>query len=357
MPPPAEDPGGGAAPRLFDHHVHADGRNADDYELMALSGVDTVLIPCSASNELRPCGASHDARFERLLATETRRAAQFGVRAWIALSVHAADMAELPGALAGVERLEARLADPRVLAVGELSVRRHTDDEVTLLHRQLALAEAHDRPVMVELPPGPDDFERMVAVLRRAFAAGLVDPARVALMDVAPRMLPTAAALGVGGLGIAVSPAGDRLFQVRTKTDHRQLLDLLERHGPDRLMLNSGAHFGSSDPMALARTVLRLRLAGVAPPVVARLARGNAAAFFRLPAGPVPGAAPGPPAGADAARSRGGGSDRDRRPDHDRCRCGGARGGDDHGRRAGATATTAPPPATPIPTPAPARQE
>ncbi|MFX4291778.1 deoxyribonuclease [Streptomyces bohaiensis] len=299
MPPPAEDQ---AAPRLFDHHVHADGRNADDYELMALSGVDTVLVPCSASNELRPCGASHDARFERLLATETRRAAHFGVRAWVALSVHAADMADLPGALAGVDRLAARLADPRVLAVGELSIRRFTDDEVTLFHRQLALAAAHDLPVMVELPPSTGDFDRMVAVLRRAFAAGAVDPARVALMDVAPHMLPVAAALGVGGLGVAVSPVGDRLFQVRSKTDHRQLLALLADHGPDRLMLNSGAHFGSADPLALARTVLRLRLAGVAPPVLARIARQNAAAFFRLPPGAVPGAAPDPPG---AARPRG----------------------------------------------------
>ncbi|NJP67811.1 deoxyribonuclease [Streptomyces spiramenti] len=284
---------GGTGPRIFDHHVHSDGRDADDYELMALSGVDTVLIPCSASNELRHCGASHDARFERLLATETRRAAHFGVRAWVALSVHAADMAGLPGALAGVERLAARLDDPRVLAVGELSIRRFTDDELTLFERQLALAAAREKPVLVELPPSLPDFHRMVAVLRRTFDAGVVDPARVALMDVAPRMLSTAAGLGVGGLGIAVSPAGDRMFQVRSKTDHRQLLDLLEAHGPDRLMLNSGAHFGSADPMGLARTVLRLRLAGVAPPVLARLARENAAAFFRLPADP----APGPPAG------------------------------------------------------------
>ncbi|WP_055490835.1 hypothetical protein [Streptomyces sp. TP-A0356] len=289
---PPEGAIGSPNPRLFDHHIHADGRNADDYELMALSGVDTVLIPCSSSNEPRPCGASHDARFERLLTTETRRAAHYGVRAWIGLSVHAADMADLTSAMDGIDRLAARLDDPRVLALGELSIRRFTDDELTVFGKQLELATAADKPVMVELPPWMPEFHRMVEVLRRGFDDGLVDPARVALMDVAPEMLPVAAGLGCGGLGIAVSPASDRLFQVRRKADHHQILAVLEEFGPDRLMLNSGFHFGSADPLGLSKTVLRLRLSGVEPEVLDRIARKNAAAFFRIPTEPYEAAVP-----------------------------------------------------------------
>ncbi|MCN9244621.1 TatD family hydrolase [Streptomyces sp. RY43-2] len=284
--------------RVFDHHIHADGRNADDYELMALSGVDTVLIPCSASNETRPCGASYEARFERLLTTETRRAAHYGVRVWLGLSVHAADMADLASAMDGVDRLAARLDDPRVLALGELSIRRFSEAELTVFAKQLELATALGKPVMVELPPGMPEFHRMMEVLRQAIDDGLVDPARVALMDVAPPMLPVAAGLGCGGLGIAVSPASDRLFQVRLKTDHHQLLSLLDEFGPDRLMLNSGFHFGSADPLGLAKTVLRLRLAGVDPGLLDRVARENAAEFFRLPTAPTAATAPTAPTAA-----------------------------------------------------------
>lgn len=284
---PPEQAIGTPGPRIFDHHIHADGRNADDYELMALSGIDTILIPCSTSNELRPSGASFQARFDRLVVTETERAAHYGVRAWVALSVHAADMVDLPSAMSGIEHLAARLADPRVLALGELSLRRFTPDEMTIFAEQLRLAGDVGKPVIIELPPRLPEFDRMVGVLRDVFDRGLTDPGMVALMDVAPDMMPAVAGLGCGALGLAVSPPSDRLFQVRDKLSHHQILTILEEYGPDRLMLNSGFHFGSADPLGLARTVLRLRLAGVDPDLLHGLSWGTAASFFGLDAGPA----------------------------------------------------------------------
>jgi hypothetical protein len=41
-------------------------------------------------------------------------------------------------------------------------------------------------------------------------------------------------------------------FNFREKLDHQKLM-VLERYGTDRLMLNSGFHFGSADPFGLAR--------------------------------------------------------------------------------------------------------
>lgn len=273
--------------RIFDHHIHADGRNADDYELMALSGIDTVLIPCSTSNETRASGASFEARFKRLAVTETRRAAHYGVSAWVALAVHAADIADLGSAMDGVERLAGWLDDPRVLAVGELSLRQFSQAELTVFGEQLRLAQRAGLPAVIELPPRMAGFDRMAAVLRDVLGRCEVDPARVALMDVLPGMLPYLAGLGFGGLGLAVSPAADRLFQVREKLDHQRILAVLEKYGPERLMLNSGFHFGSADPLGLSRTVLRLRLAGVDTATLRKIAWANAASFFRLEPDPA----------------------------------------------------------------------
>jgi len=282
FPPPPEEAIGCGNPRIFDHHIHSDGRSADDYELMALSGIDTVLIPCSTSNERRPTGASFDARFDRLLRTETERAARYGVRAWVALSVHAADVVDLPSALAGIEHLAERLDDPAVLAIGELSIRRFTDDELMIFERQLRLAAAAGKPAMVELPPELPEFHLMVEVLRDLFARDVIDPARVAAMDVHPPMVASLTELGCGGLGLPVSPASDLLFAVRKKLNHREVRSLVDDVGPDRLMLNSGFHFGSADPLGLARTVLRLRLDGMDPDTLRGLARDTATAFFGL---------------------------------------------------------------------------
>ncbi|MFD0441573.1 hypothetical protein ACFQ10_01220 [Streptomyces indonesiensis] len=155
--PPA--PAAASAPArplpLFDHHIHSDMRNADDYELMAISGVLTALAPCSSSHEARTTGQAFAARFDRLLDAETGRAAAYGVDLYVGLSVHAADMTDLDSALAGVDELEKRLDHPRVKAIGEVSLRQLTREETAVLEAQLRLAARTGTPVMVETPPRP----------------------------------------------------------------------------------------------------------------------------------------------------------------------------------------------------------
>ncbi|MFJ3789641.1 deoxyribonuclease [Kitasatospora sp. NPDC090091] len=289
-PPPPLAPraldGTGLTP-LFDHHIHSDLRNADDYELMAVSGVLTALAPCSASLEARDTGSAFAARFERLAVAETSRAAAYGIDLHVALAVHAADMAGLSGALAGIEALEEYLDHPRVRALGELSLRSGGPDEVEVLERQLKLASARGVPVLVESPPALAPFREMLAPLAGAVERAGIDPASIALLDLDEQRIDLLAehpALrGLGGYGIAVAPRQDALFQVREKQSHREVLRLLERFGPERLMLNTGLHFGSADPLGLARTVHRLRLHGVPEQIVRALAHGNAAQFFAVP--------------------------------------------------------------------------
>lgn len=268
---------------LFDHHIHADGRNADDYELMAISGVTTVLVPCSATGERRPVAASFAARFDRLLEAEAARAARYGVDLYVGLAVHAADMAGLDGARGGIRELAARLDHPRVLAVGELALRSFGPDEEEILERQLAVAAEHGKPVMIETPPPPEAFARMVRVLDRLLDRGPLPRDRVALMDLDHAKLRLARELGVGAYGLPVSPPHDGLFRLREKLDARAVAEILAEHGPDRLMLNTGFHYGSADPLGLAKTVLRLRLAGVPDPTLRAVAYDNAAEFFGLP--------------------------------------------------------------------------
>ncbi|MGH3900184.1 MAG: hypothetical protein ACRDTA_18470 [Pseudonocardiaceae bacterium] len=274
MPPPL---------RLFDHHIHSDGRNADDYELMAISGVTSVLVPCSASNERRPSGESWAARFDRLLDTEVARAARYGIDLYVALAVHAADIVDLSSALGGIAELTSRLGGDRVLAVGELSLRRFDDVEIEAFRRQLHIAVEFGLPVMVETPPPMPEFAAMVDVLRGLLDRGGLDPSQLCLLDLDRDKVRLVTDLQVGAYGLPVSPALDGLFCIRRKLTHLEVIAILEEHGPDRLMLNTGFHFGSADPLGLAKTVHRLRLAGVSESILQAIGHDNAAGFFRLP--------------------------------------------------------------------------
>jgi hypothetical protein len=272
---------------LFDHHVHSDLRNADDYELMAVSGVTTALAPCSSTHERRSSGDAFAARFDRLTEVETGRAAAYGIDLYVGLAVHAADLADLPSALAGVAELEKRLGHPRVKAIGEVSLRHRTDGELAVLERQLVLAAVSGTPVMVETPPPLGDFTAMLTPLARAVERSGIAPGLIAVMDLDERklglLIEHGGFDGLGGYGIPVSPRHDALFAVREKATHRDVMRVLERHGPDRLMLNTGFHFGSADPLGLGKTVHRLRLGGVPEQTVRALVHGNAAEFFDIP--------------------------------------------------------------------------
>ncbi|MFJ2744553.1 TatD family hydrolase [Streptomyces sp. NPDC087440] len=272
---------------LFDHHIHSDLRNADDYELMAVSGITTALVPCSSSHERRTSGDAFAARFDRLIEVETRRAAAYGIDLYVGLAVHAADMSDLRSALEGVDELHKRLGHPRVKALGEVSLRHRTTDEVTVLERQLSLAAQTGTPVMVETPPPLEAFGAMLSPLARAIERSGVDVGRVAVMDLDEHklglVLDHGGFDGLGGYGLAVSPGADALFAVRQKVTHREVMSILDSRGPDRLMLNTGFHFGSADPLGLGKTVHRLRLGGVPEQTVRALAHGNAAEFFDIP--------------------------------------------------------------------------
>ncbi|MFE1191473.1 TatD family hydrolase [Streptomyces olivaceoviridis] len=272
---------------LFDHHIHSDLRNADDYELMAVSGVTSALAPCSSSHERRSSGDAFAARFERLIEVETARAAVYGIDLYVGLAVHAADMSDLRSALEGVDELHKRLGHPRVKALGEVSLRHRTSDEVTVLERQLRLAADTGTPVMVETPPPLEAFTAMLPLLAGAIERSGIDPGRVAVMDLDEHKLRLVHGHGgfdgLGGYGLPVSPRTDALFAVRQKVTHREVMRILDSRGPERLMLNTGFHFGSADPLGLGKTVHRLRLGGVPEQTVRALVHGNAAGFFDIP--------------------------------------------------------------------------
>jgi predicted metal-dependent TIM-barrel fold hydrolase len=267
---------------IFDHHCHPDLRSASDYELMALGGVETILAPCSSTGERRHDGRAYAERFDRLL-QERERATCFGIELLVALAVNAAEMDEHEAALAGLAEVEARLDRAEVVAIGELALRTFSAAEIDLFVRQLHLAEASGLPVLIEAPVPPADFARLLAILAPELDEGRCDRSRVAIVDLDAGKLRAAVPLRLGGYGIAVSPLCDGPFTIRRKLNENEVLAVVRELGEERLMLNSGLHYGNADPLCLPKCLLRMKLAGAPEKLLTALAYDNAWQFF-LPA-------------------------------------------------------------------------
>lgn len=245
---------------IFDHHVHSDSRNADDYEWMALGGTQTVMIPCTAG-EPHPGRKLYRARCDRLLRDEVGRAAAYGIDAYIALSIHPGDLVETPVDLDGLlEELRNHLDSSLVRAVGELSLRHDSELEREAFAIQLALAKERRLPVLLESPPDLDQYLAVLPTYLKLIQDSGIDPTLVSFMDMDANKWRPLSGSGFGPAGVAVSPASDALFSLRQKLTDRDVVDLLNEFSSDEFMLNTGFHYGSADPMGLARIAHRLQI-------------------------------------------------------------------------------------------------
>lgn len=265
---------------IYDHHIHMDARNANDYEWMALCGVQAMVAPCSFSGEKRCSGESFAARFSRLTQFERVRASHFGIRLHAALAVHAADIGSERGATEGLDVMARFLEEEKVVAVGELAFRSFNALEVDVFSNQLVLAKQHGMPVMVEAPQGINATRKLLKHLDKFLSKGLIEPQRVCVVDLNLAKFELLKPLRLGAYGFAVSPKVDGIFAVHEKLTPDQVKEVLAISEDQVVMLNSGLHFGFADPLCLPKTLMRLRLEGMDEELLANLAFNRAQRFF-----------------------------------------------------------------------------
>ncbi len=255
--------------RLFDPHIHMSSRTTDDYERMAAAGTRAVVEPAFWLGQPRTSVGSFADYFDSLIGWERFRAGQFGIRHSCALALNPKE-ANDPGLRDDVLALLPRyLAKDGVVAVGEVGYDSMTPAEDEAFEAQLALAAEHDLPVLVHTP-----HRDKVAGTRRTLdvvrAAGL-PPERV-LIDHGNEL--TTPLLAGTGCWMAFSVYPD------TKMDEARTVRLLQEHGIERMLVNSAADWGRSDPLKVASTAAAMLAAGFSPDDVDAVVWRNPVAFF-----------------------------------------------------------------------------
>ena len=234
--------------RLFDPHVHMYSRTTDDYERMALAGVEVVVEPSFWLGSARSHPATFGDYFRHLLEFEPKRAAQHGVQHFACVSMNPKEANDLDLAHQVIKVLDEFLDHPRCVALGEVGFDRITDAEDEVVRAQLALARRKGLPVQVHLPHfnKPLGLQRTLAAVK---AEG-VDPGMVLLDHNDEQTLGPALDAGLW-VGMSIYPV--------TKLSPERALRLVQRHGTERVMVHSAADWGPSDPLAVPRTVAHFR--------------------------------------------------------------------------------------------------
>ncbi len=255
--------------KLFDPHIHMTSRTTLDYEAMAHEGIVAVVEPSFWMGQPRTHVGSFEDYFASLLGWERFRASQFGIRHFCTLSLNPKE-ANIPRVAQGVIDLLPRyLQKDGVVAVGEIGYDDMTPEEDKYFAVQVELALRFDLPVLVHTPHRDKKrgTERSLALIREV---GFPEE-RVLIDHNTEETLPLVLESGCW--------AGHSIYPF-TKMDEPRMVALVKRHGSERILINSAADWGVSDPLKVPKTVALMRESRIAEADIERIVWANPVAFF-----------------------------------------------------------------------------
>ncbi|MEV6108533.1 TatD family hydrolase [Streptomyces sp. NPDC051940] len=257
--------------RIFDPHIHMTSRTTDDYVAMHEAGVRALVEPSFWLGQPRTSPATFFDYFDSLLGWEPFRAAQHGIAHHCTLALNPKE-ANDPRCTPVLAELPRYLVKDRVVAVGEIGYDSMTPAEDHALAAQLQLAADHDLPALVHTPHR--DKARGVARTLDVLRESALAPERVVLDHLNETTVAAATDNGVW-LGFSIYPD--------TKMDEDRMVAILREYGRDimdRVLVNSAADWGKSDPLKTRRTGLAMLAAGFTEDDVDRILWRNPVAFY-----------------------------------------------------------------------------
>ncbi|CAO3440595.1 TatD family hydrolase [Azospirillum endophyticum] len=255
--------------KLFDPHIHMTSRTTDDYAAMRRAGIVAVTEPAFWLGQPRTHAGSFEDYFLSLVGWERFRASQFGIRHYCTLGLNPKE-ANNPDLVDPVlDLVDLYLEKDGVVAVGEIGYDDMTPAEDDILSRQVEMAVRHGLPIMVHTPHRDKKAgtRRTIDLLREAG----VPPHMVLIDHNNEETLPITLDSGCWA-GHTIYPG--------SKMDEPRMVGLVQTYGAERIMVNSSADWGISDPLKVPKTVAAMEEAGIPAATIETIVWRNPIAFY-----------------------------------------------------------------------------
>lgn len=255
--------------KLFDPHIHMTSRTTDDYQAMADAGIVAVVEPAFWLGQPRTHVGSFEDYFASLVGWERFRASQFGIHHYCTMGLNPKE-ANHPRLADGVlELLPLYLEKSSVLAVGEIGYDDVTPAEEKYFRAQLLLAKEAGLPILIHTPHRDKKrgTERTLALVRDCGVA----PEMTLVDHNNEETLPSVLDSGCW--------AGHSIYP-KTKMDEARMVSLVKQYGAERMLVNSAADWGVSDPLKVPKTARAMADAGIDASVIETICWDNPIAFF-----------------------------------------------------------------------------
>lgn len=253
----------------FDPHIHMVSRTTDDYERMRGAGIIGVIEPAFWQGQARTSVGSFVDYFDTLLGWERFRASQFGIRHYCTIGLNPKEANDVSMAEEVMQILPRFLAKDGVLAVGEIGYDDITDEEERFMSEQIELAMQFNLPVLIHTPHRDKlgGTKRTLALIKEI---GIAEE-MVIIDHLNEQTLPLVMETDCWR-GHSIYP--------NTKMSESRMVALLKQYGLEKMVVNSAADWGVSDPLKVPKTGDAMRASGFSEQQIKKVLLKNPIAFF-----------------------------------------------------------------------------
>jgi uncharacterized protein len=257
---------------FIDPHIHIASRTTDELMAMAQAGCVAVGEPAFWMGYDRTGVNSFYDYFRQLTEWEPKRTLQYGIRHYCWLGINAKEAENVSFAREVIALLPEFLDKPEVLGVGEIGLHKCTKNEVTTLLGLIDLGLKRGEQLLFHTPHLEDKHKgtRMILDILRADCR--VDRNRVCIDHCEEHTIRQVLDEGYWA-GITLYPT--------TKATPDRAVDMVEIHGAERIMVNSSADWGPSDPMAVPKFIHAMRRRGHPESLVRQIVYENPLTFMK----------------------------------------------------------------------------
>lgn len=256
---------------FIDPHIHMAARTTDDFRRMAEAGCLLVAEPAFWMGYDRSGVNSFYDYFRQFTEWEVQRAAHYGIQHHAWMGINAKEAEDTGFAREVIAMLPEFLERPSVLGIGEIGLHKCTRNEVTTLLELIDLAHGRDEQMLFHTPHLEDKYlgTRMILDLLRTDRR--VDRTRICIDHCEEHTIRAVLDEGYWA-GITMYPT--------SKATPERAADMVEIYGADRILVNSSADWGPSDPMSVPAFIYEMRRRGHEESLIHQIVYDNPLTFF-----------------------------------------------------------------------------
>lgn len=255
--------------QFFDPHVHMTSRTTDDYQAMADAGIVALIEPAFWLGQPRTGVDTFRDYYSSLIGWERFRSSQFGIKHYCTIGLNSREANNEALAEQVMDILPLFIYKEGVVGVGEIGFDDQTPAEEKYYRLQLDMAKEAALPVQIHTPHR-DKKRGTQRSMDIAIEHGL-DPYRV-IVD--------------HNNEETVREVLDRGFWAAftiypfTKMGNERMVEVVKQYGPERIMINSAADWGISDPLAVPKTAALMKQHGISDETIRLVTYQNAITAF-----------------------------------------------------------------------------